>query len=286
LNAFTFSVADVSFHFALDHSVPMLCVADHFRDFVRENRGSNESASYAVTQAPAESSDKPVLWGNDMWRIRGDDAGFELDIKDTAKKTWRTGAVLDKALASGSLHHHPATVDIDLFPFPLEYPIVTARLLCMKGLVLHASCVAVDGQGILFIGKSGHGKTTLARLWKKHGAVLLNDERNILRWNDREVIVGSSPWHGEENEVNAQVVPLAAMVFIEHGEANVIDDLSPSKAAARLLQHAFLPVFFPGYMEQALEICDRVLPTVPALAMQVVPNADAVRVLRERVLAL
>ncbi len=45
---------------------------------------------------------------------------------------------------------------------------------------IHASCVALAGQGILITGASGSGKSALALTLMAHGAVLIADDRTIL----------------------------------------------------------------------------------------------------------
>ncbi|MEM9011518.1 MAG: HPr kinase/phosphatase C-terminal domain-containing protein [Pseudomonadota bacterium] len=47
---------------------------------------------------------------------------------------------------------------------------------------LHASCVVLDGAGLLILGASGSGKSTLALALMAHGAALVADERvQVLR---------------------------------------------------------------------------------------------------------
>ncbi|WP_095587374.1 HPr kinase/phosphorylase [Actibacterium ureilyticum] len=46
--------------------------------------------------------------------------------------------------------------------------------------ILHASCVALHGQGVLITGKSGSGKSTLALELMARGAMLVADDRTCL----------------------------------------------------------------------------------------------------------
>lgn len=45
---------------------------------------------------------------------------------------------------------------------------------------LHASCVAVDGRGVLILGPSGSGKSALALQLMAHGARLVADDRCLV----------------------------------------------------------------------------------------------------------
>ena len=46
--------------------------------------------------------------------------------------------------------------------------------------ILHATCVAVEGQGALILGQSGSGKSALALQMMAHGATLVADDRVAL----------------------------------------------------------------------------------------------------------
>jgi hypothetical protein len=93
---------------------------------------------------------------------------------------------------------------------PLEYPLdellVVHRLTQESAIELHGcGIVGADGKGNLFVGHSGAGKSTTARLWASHEDVqILSDDRIIVRHHEHEPPVeiprraGHSP---EEREV-------------------------------------------------------------------------------------
>lgn len=54
-------------------------------------------------------------------------------------------------------------------------------------LTLHATCVAVDGRGVLITGPSGSGKSSLALALMAHGARLVADDRVTLSLRDGAV---------------------------------------------------------------------------------------------------
>jgi HPr kinase/phosphorylase len=49
-----------------------------------------------------------------------------------------------------------------------------------KSVIIHASCIALDGQGVLLLGKSGAGKSDLALRLIHEGAMLVADDRTVL----------------------------------------------------------------------------------------------------------
>jgi len=56
---------------------------------------------------------------------------------------------------------------------------------------LHASCVTLDGNGLLILGGSGSGKSTLALSLMALGAVLIADDRVLLSHEQGDLIARS-----------------------------------------------------------------------------------------------
>jgi hypothetical protein len=125
------------------------------------------------------------------------------------------GAVYDSRTRCGNGVH----------PFPLAYPlgeILMARLLGEGRGILLQACALLDGeQGILFSGKSGYGKSTLAKLWiAREGIKRLNDDRVIVRCEDDVFYIYGIPWHGSMKEVSPQSAPLEKISIIQHSHEN------------------------------------------------------------------
>ncbi|MFD1795397.1 serine kinase [Paracoccus aurantiacus] len=57
---------------------------------------------------------------------------------------------------------------------------------------IHASAVAIDGQGVLILGPSGSGKSTLALRLIGSGGILIGDDRIALR-RDKEEVIAAPP---------------------------------------------------------------------------------------------
>ncbi len=58
--------------------------------------------------------------------------------------------------------------------------------------IIHASCVAVDGVGLLIIGPSGSGKSAMALKLMALGASLVADDRTIVQ-NNQDRVIASCP---------------------------------------------------------------------------------------------
>ena len=100
---------------------------------------------------------------------------------------------------------------------------------------LHASVVVNDGKAVLFMGKSGTGKSTHSRLWLEHlsGTYLLNDDNPIVRLKEDEAVVYGSPWSGKTHCYLNESAPVAAFVRLKQAPYNefaVKEDVDAFKA--------------------------------------------------------
>ena len=94
----------------------------------------------------------------------------------------------------------------------LLYAFATADL---KTLEMHASVIVKDGYGQLFLGHSGTGKSTHARLWQETypDAWLLNDDNPVVRvMPEGEVRVYGSPWSGKTPCYKQAFAPVRGIV--------------------------------------------------------------------------
>ncbi|MBU4418310.1 MAG: hypothetical protein KJ594_00265, partial [Candidatus Omnitrophica bacterium] len=82
-----------------------------------------------------------------------------------------------------------------------------------QGIFTHSVGIKdVDDRGLLFAGKSGAGKSTTARLWHKHSkAMVLNDDRIIVRKVNGKFFIYGSPWHGEFSDYLASRIESAPL---------------------------------------------------------------------------
>ena len=100
---------------------------------------------------------------------------------------------------------------------------------------MHASVVANEGKAVLFMGKSGTGKSTHTRLWLEHipGSSLLNDDNPIVRIVGDEVIAYGSPWSGKTHCYKSESAPAAGFVRLKQAPYNrymLCEDIAAFKA--------------------------------------------------------
>ncbi|MFC1623914.1 hypothetical protein ACFL28_01155 [Candidatus Omnitrophota bacterium] len=155
-----------------------------------------------------------------------------------------------------------------------------------EGIFTHAIGIRDLGrQGLLFAGKSGCGKTTMAKLWYKHSkTMVLNDDRVIVRKYKKRFFIHGSPWHGEFNDYLASRIesaPLEKLFFIHHALKNIARPVS-EKRAFNLLYPALFPTFWDkGGLENIVSFCQDLVKNVPCFSFGFVNDKKIVGFVRK-----
>ncbi len=188
----------------------------------------------------------------------------------------------------GEIFLHRPFFDTRQGIYPLQYPLDELAILNLlaqgRGVEVHA-CGIVDatGEGYLFVGPSGAGKTTLARLWEQqHGVSILSDDRIILRRDGKEIWMFGTPWHGEAELSAASKARLKAVYFIRHGRKNSLKSKGGTDAATRLFSCSFPLFYSPEGLGFTLEFYGGIACSVPCSELNVVPNRKVIDFIREK----
>ncbi|WP_456081899.1 hypothetical protein [Mediterraneibacter sp.] len=123
------------------------------------------------------------------------------------------------------------------------------RKLCEKMLendcvLFHCSAVAVDGKAYLFAAKSGTGKSTHTRMWRKHfgeRAVMINDDKPLLQVKENEIYVCGTPWCGKHGLQTNEKAPVQGICILRRGEENTIRKISPLDGYPDLYKQTYRP---------------------------------------------
>jgi len=186
--------------------------------------------------------------------------------------------VLPSELNSVDLYF-PVDTDTAVDPFSgptLELLMIT-YLAQGRGVILHGCGIEKDGEGILFIGESGAGKSTMANLWNADGGIeILSDDRVIVRKRGNDFWMYGTPWHGEAQFVSPRAVKLEKMFFLQHAEQNEIQPLNGIATVQQLLQCSFPPFWDVQGMEFALELFSKLSKSVPCYQLDFKPDPSVI----------
>lgn len=166
-----------------------------------------------------------------------------------------------------------------LYPF-LE--VLTINILGTgRGVLLHACCIDDNGEGYLFLGQSGAGKSTMAKLWDgKKGIRILSDDRVIVTAAGGGLIAHGTPWHGTAQYALNESVPLKRVFFISHAEKNRFSRVQGIRAVSELARTAFLPFWSRSGMEFSLDFLGRFERCVNLFLLGFIPHESAVDFVR------
>lgn len=110
--------------------------------------------------------------------------------------------------------------------------------------LFHGSAVAVDGECYLFTAKSGTGKSTHTKLWRKllkDRAVMVNDDKPLIRADRNGVTIFGTPYNGKHRLSTNIAVPLKAVCLLERSQDNHIRQITKEEAYMILVQQTYRP---------------------------------------------
>lgn len=122
------------------------------------------------------------------------------------------------------------------------YRKIAEQMIDYNTLLFHGSVVAVDGEAYMFAAKSGTGKSTHTRLWRDYfggRAVMVNDDKPLLKITKDGVYACGTPWNGKHRLGKNIIVPLKAICFLSRAKENHIEPINKTDAFPLLLQHSF-----------------------------------------------
>ncbi len=141
--------------------------------------------------------------------------------------------------------------------FPTDQ-IILARLLADRhGCILHSSGVVINGHGLVFLGHSEAGKSTMVTLLRRKAHILCDDRIVVRRFRDFYRIYGT--WsHGTVPDVSGRSAPLRAVFLLEKAECNELLPLyDRSVIRHKLLACLIKPLVTADWWEKMLTLVEQ-----------------------------
>jgi len=172
-------------------------------------------------------------------------------------------------------------------PLPISSAIraaCEAGMTMRDGMPLHAALVEKDGYGVVFLGPSGMGKSTQAKLWVEHqGADFIIGDRPGLRRINGKWIGFGMPWDGKDGIKQQKQVPIRALISLEQAPENSIRRLSKQEAMNVLLNQVMMPMWDDAAMALLMPLMGRLATEIPFYHLKNLPNREATELTRETI---
>ena len=159
-----------------------------------------------------------------------------------------------------------------------------AGMTMRDGMPLHASLVEKDGYGVVFLGPSGMGKSTQAKLWVEHqGADFIIGDRPGLRRINGKWIGFGMPWDGKDGIRQQKQVPIRALISLEQAPENSIRRLTKQEAMMVLLNQVMMPMWDDVAMALLTPLMGQLATEIPFYHLKNLPNKEATELTRETI---
>ncbi len=144
---------------------------------------------------------------------------------------------------------------------------------------LHSAFIEYHGVGYAFAAKSGVGKSTHIKLWKKafgEKVHIINGDKPMIRLVDGKFYAYGAPWCGKEQYNLNDRCELHKICFIERAETNTIRELDAKDALIRIIPQ--LMVFANGKKNlQTLDLIERLFETLEFYVLGCTPTEEAAK---------
>jgi len=151
--------------------------------------------------------------------------------------------------------------------FATDQTLIARLLADRQGCYLHSSSVILEGNGLLFVGHSDAGKSTITKMLKKKAEILC-DDRIIVRRQPEGFRVYGTWSHGEIQNVSSSSAPLKAVLFLEKDKTNSIVQFDDKKEIMRrLLACIIKPFVTADWWQKELSLLEKIAVEVPCYSL-------------------
>lgn len=165
----------------------------------------------------------------------------------------------------------------------IQFAMASATL---NTVLFHAAAVILDGKGYMFLGKSGTGKSTHARLWLQNipGTELMNDDNPAVRIKaDGTAVVYGTPWSGKTPCYRNISAPIGGIVLLSQAPYNKIVRLKGIGAYAAVVP-SISGKRWDSLIADGLHETENALASgVPVWHLDCLPDADAAHLCKDTI---
>ena len=223
------------------------------------------------------------------WAIsRKDDKWVYLGISAWPGDSGLTrAAVFSQDYRHGAIYH-PNEADfvrggLGALTFAADQILLAPLLADRQACLLHSSGVILGGNGLLFVGHSEAGKSTIVKMLQNRSEILCDDRIIVRRWPEGFKIHGT--WcHGEVPVVSNAAAPLRAIFLLEKSPQNRIAAITDRRQIVKKLLACLIKALATAdWWEKTLTVIENLVREVPCYRMEFDKSGTVVPLLEKLV---
>ena len=284
------SVAGVCLHFRGAYRVRLPAPIESYSTFMRASPADGpciDTVEMEVIEGEVPRPDllEPMFDTGDAWELLADDRRCVFRTRNRQadnRPLW--SMTVDRGFNHGRIYcskelfipSGKSMLARHVVQYPLDQLLMIHVAAARSSAVLvHAAGGSIDGNGVLFAGQSGAGKSTVSRLLDNGKNVrFLSDDRIVLRRFGTKLSLYGTPWPGDAGVAVNESVPLKAICFLRHADGTSLRRLKPEEILQRLLPVASVPWYESGLTEKTLNLCEFLIDNFPAYELSFHPQAN------------
>jgi hypothetical protein len=287
-------IADINFSVTCRQATILQNDNKNYHGFLKEVPGSGGDFTIDIVldleRMPDTEAMKKVFDSEQSWSMYSDgkDRFLSLAVQDgTSRWIARFGNIssgitvycsdLQKSREGGK------TAVLNPVNYPLDQLLLIYALSQMQGTIVHAAGANINDRCFIFAGKSGTGKSTIARLLSagKH-TDMLSDDRIVLRNIEGKLYAFGTPWPGDAHMAENRKYPLRGIFFIHHGSEDRVVKLSQRETVERLLPVTSVLWYDKALVTSALTVCEDIAVKIPAYELYFRPDSELRNFIEQR----
>jgi len=288
-----FQVAGRTFRFQLDYDYPDEIRTGHrFGNYQVDPAGQVfDGGDYQIRAdvLPVDIPEDHRIFAEDGFHIGQDPhtGAIQMASYCLQLRGWQLVGDLSADFSSGTIYLRQEIDGLNDNPLhiPMRDHLLHNRFAALNIAICHGSHIDYEGRSLLFIAKSGTGKTTTGLLWQDAGYRLLNDEKNLLFIRDNTAFAATAFWHGSYPITIPGEQPLAGIFLLAQAPENKLVPVSPVRAVSRLLANTFSERYHKENFQRVIDTYTAVIERVPVFELHCTPDQRAVEIVK-RELAL
>ncbi|UPZ37784.1 hypothetical protein MUB18_05660 [Sphingobacterium sp. PCS056] len=287
-----YKIADLTLQINYTTDLDLEKLLPTFRDFEWYKQGDQAAiqVNLSTDKAPEVAdlgvlrSDLSISWGDRFCFYEKEKGYITTIVNEQGDGMWYLYSDRDFAQSTIYIPQSSAYEQSTVICWMLMMLFGQAALL-HEVIMIHGSVINLNGQGIVFLGKSGTGKSTHSRLWLSHipETSLLNDDNPAIRIKEDGVLIYGTPWSGKTPCYKNESIVLKAFVRLQQAPENKFDLMPGIKGFIAVLPSCTAIRWNKDLFAEMNTTLEKVISKVQVGFLKCLPDQAAAELCHERI---